>query len=262
MRCWSSGAGRASRRSSRSTRASRPTTWPTTFRVGVEGKVPALVPLAGEMPPVDYPLPLDIPVTVDGELIGGSGTLRSSRPRSSSTTARSEPTRTPASSLSPARSTSPRAGPAGPRTSTRTTWASRSTASGSNSSTPRPRPRPPTSRAAPLPRPPGCSSSRRTAKPASCTSAATRRTTPRAAFTLPGAALTQLRCRRGPGVVRGRPRARRPGRERPIVGQVPPRAHGGEPGGGRDAAQVVRGAAAGWSCARPVGVCGETGSWS
>ena len=28
------------------------------------------------MPPVDYPLPLDIPVTVDGELIGGSGTLR------------------------------------------------------------------------------------------------------------------------------------------------------------------------------------------
>jgi hypothetical protein len=47
-----------------------------TFRIGVEGNVPALVPLAGEMPPVDYPMPLDIPVTVDGELIGGSGTLR------------------------------------------------------------------------------------------------------------------------------------------------------------------------------------------
>jgi hypothetical protein len=47
-----------------------------TFRIGVEGNVPALVPLSGEMPPVHYPMPLDIPVTVDGDLIGGSGTLR------------------------------------------------------------------------------------------------------------------------------------------------------------------------------------------
>jgi hypothetical protein len=47
-----------------------------TFRVGVEGDVPALVPLSGEVPPVDYPMPLEIPVTVDGDLIGGSATLR------------------------------------------------------------------------------------------------------------------------------------------------------------------------------------------
>jgi hypothetical protein len=47
-----------------------------TFRIGVEGNVPALVPLSGEVPPVDYPMPLDIPATVDSDLIGGSGTLR------------------------------------------------------------------------------------------------------------------------------------------------------------------------------------------
>ena len=46
-----------------------------TFRVGVEGNVPLSVPLAGDATG-RLPLPLDIPVTVDGELIGGSGTLR------------------------------------------------------------------------------------------------------------------------------------------------------------------------------------------
>ena len=49
---------------------------------GGRGERPALVPLAGEMP-VDYPLPLDIPVQVDGELIGGSSTRAPSSRRPS-----------------------------------------------------------------------------------------------------------------------------------------------------------------------------------
>ena len=218
------------------TQASRPTTWPTTFRVGVEGKVPALVPLAGEMPPVDYPLPLDIPVTVDGELIGGSGTLRLHRGRGPPRPRRGA-TRTPASSLSPARSTSPRAGPAGPRTST-----GRPGRLGRRHQGRTARRRDP----APDRRPPGRlrlghlgvrhPGGRQSRHPALRQRLGGRRQGRRSPSpSCPDAA---------PGCSAARGRAvdpgRAPGRERPIVGQVPPRAHGGEPGGGRDAAQVVR----------------------
>ena len=114
-----------------------------------------------------HDLPLDIPVTVDGDLIGGSGTLRAIEAEillDYGEERADEDTRILALTGEVHITDN---GPAGPRTSTRTTWASRSTASGSSRSTPRRRPPPPTCPPAPPPRPPGSSSSRPAARPAS-----------------------------------------------------------------------------------------------
>jgi hypothetical protein len=55
-----------------------------TFQIGLDGNVPALIPLSGEMAPSDYPLTLDgMPASVDGVILGngtsvdtGDATLR------------------------------------------------------------------------------------------------------------------------------------------------------------------------------------------
>ena len=230
--------------------------------MGVEGKVPALVPLAGEMPPVDYPLPLDIPVTVDGELIGGSGTLRAIEAEvllDHGEERADENTRILALTGEVHITESGAGGTAYINEDDLGVSVDGIRVEQLDAETP-----PPT---ADLPGGSAASATWVFVIPADGKAGilhfgSDSADDAKGGVHPPPSCPDAARVLRGPGSSAVDPGPGAPGRGRPIVGQVPPRAHGGEPGGGRDAAQVVRGAAAGWSCARPVGVCGETGSWS